>query len=280
MKYSTINKQYPIRITDVINDDYIVVKIKGKVDLIDDSKYGRHVNEAYKFDDIDICISFLNNDSKKSLFPILFNGQLGKKSWVKNYERYEHHKIFDLHNKTDHKGFHCEEELSFEIRADGENIDKLDKLLNVNLCETHKWKKNDIIICENLDKYNKIKTKYCEIDKFNLCDARDFIPSFKGICVYFRGKTNCCHETMSYYHNEFYLFKNMATLKEFMECDARLDEFWNILSEGCTITEIKRKKNKIILKVDNDFDQWTDELKIVFYGEHLDEIEEYLEEFQ
>jgi len=303
--YTTYTNQHPIHIQDLLHEhnNNIIIHLKGNIESNLDAItkyqdmeeiYSRNVNETYIFSEVTEAISFLNCETNTSLFCVLFNQSLNNDD-----DRY-HPLITGYHLSSESISFNLEtnyelectetsrrivddlhyiENLHIIIIGESFNIEIINDILQPKLIPS------DInLIFKNLKINNKLSNGYAHlisigahlpeenidriypqsitgyVDKINVKDT--------DILVTIEGHSHSCHETTTHYHNTAYKFKNLDVLKEFLEVTVRDDEFFFIFNESDDpygSFDITEETSKFVVRIDNDMDQWSDNLVIHFY---------------
>jgi len=318
-KYTTYADQHPVYVRDLLlgSDDSITIHIKGNVEsnlnVITkhqdmEEVYSRNVNETYIFGDVTEAMSFLNCETNKSLFCVLFNESLNNDEpryypLITNYDlsstsiSFKLETNYELERKETSRrivdDLHYQENFEITITGENFNIEIINDALQPKLipCEINLVLK----INENLNEFAVRLVPIGDLDQEHLEEINRINPEIitdyidkidvkdTDILVTFQGQSHSCHETMTHYHNEAFRFKNIDTFKEFMEQTVREDDFFFIFNENGEpygSFEFTEYANKTVLSLENDMDQWSDNLNIIIYYQDKKigrKIVEYLE---
>jgi len=300
IKYSKYNKQNPVSIsalTEYLFNDNIVINLKGTLDtnteVINkyeiDCGYSRIFDETYIFKKYSDAVSFLNCETDKSLFCVLFNESLNDDTRyhpsITEYKLLDDKITFKINTEFEiectesslvtNADFTYSEDIEVTIMA--QNILFFDDLLRPKLKPSIKQLKlKNLKINKDVLEFNDYANKYSKNKFHRIPIIQDGIEQIKqlfdivstDILVSFTGESGSCHESTEYAHNEIYRFEKFSTMKKFLEVTVRNDGFFFIFDSvnSYGITKIiSETEGQISVRIDNDMDQWSDNLILDFY---------------
>lgn len=287
IKYTNIFFNNPMRFTDIVgypyDSEHYVINVTGDVSGTGlDERYFRYVNETYFFDSLESMISFLNNEYHNSLFLLLFNGCLGKRNSypfkITNRHMNNDSISFDFNIKYNFDNIRYEEDLKFQIiiidseeNKVNEELNKLNNLIaRTDYDRNGRIKKEDLKYKDNPEEKNLYGVDFCNRQFCYIQDVNQYYrPVLKRldkyeILIYVRGQSKSKHDDKSRFHNEFYCFKCLEDLYEFLEDDCRSDGFNNLFCDEAEI-KMKEKNDYLRVQLNNNIKGMKDILTIKFY---------------
>jgi len=287
-EFTTLNDQHPVFISDLLtkHNNNVIIHLKGEINSniyvvkkyeeIEDL-YCRNVNETYVFDEYVDALSFLNCETRTSLFCVLFNQSLGDNTryhpLITNFNLSNETITFHLQttylvkhkptSRTINSDFHYEENLFVTIISTTQNIILFNELLQTKIIPseimlTSKNFKNNPDFCRDEDLGNY----QLRIEQENICKYLNLIQVHRyDIMVIIQGESHLS-PSFTYYHNEVYRFENMSTFTEYMEQKKYHDYLFFVFDDEDNYEIEVTDENFVITFIKDDENSWSHDITV------------------